>query len=77
MSDDLFCKKHLMEKRCLAGESAHSDNWYCPACDAEAVMVRLGERGSKTALHRNRRDMDDPMVSKHPCWISCAGRPNS
>jgi len=32
---ELYCKKHRKCKECLAGESGHPDNWYCPDCDAE------------------------------------------
>ena len=30
------CKKHTqIELKCLAGHSAHPNNWYCPMCDME------------------------------------------
>ena len=33
--DELICKRHKIDLECMAGRSAHPDNWYCPKCDAE------------------------------------------
>jgi hypothetical protein len=37
MKDYLYCEKHGTHKECLAGESAHGSNWYCPKCDLEII----------------------------------------
>jgi len=30
------CKQHItVDLECIAGCSAHQDNWYCPKCDIE------------------------------------------
>ena len=43
------CKKHDIDLLCMAGCSAHPDNWYCPQCDQEeqykaARQMRSGDR---------------------------------
>jgi hypothetical protein len=32
------CTKCGADCRCLAGESAHPDNWFCPQCDRIAEL---------------------------------------
>ena len=29
---ELTCDKHNISMECMAGESAHRSNWYCPTC---------------------------------------------
>lgn len=40
---ELFCEKHRREKECLAGESAHHTNWYCPECELERQLAEAKE----------------------------------
>ena len=35
------CKRCNNELDCLAGESAHPNNWYCPLCDANNRIKEL------------------------------------
>ena len=44
MSDILSCKKHRIQRQCMAGESAHPDNWYCPQCDLERENAELRKK---------------------------------
>lgn len=41
--EELFCDKHQREKLCMAGESAHISNWYCPECDSGSENVKIPE----------------------------------
>lgn len=41
------CEKHNVELECLAGCSAHPDNWYCPECKKEPMDI-------ETAIKRIR-----------------------
>ncbi len=34
------CKKHDIDLLCMAGCSAHPDNWYCPQCDRQEQYKR-------------------------------------
>lgn len=35
MTFDNVCLKHKIPLKCLAGHSAHPNNWYCPKCCQE------------------------------------------
>lgn len=37
VSNELLCEKHNISLECLAGCSAHRDNWYCSECNKEEI----------------------------------------
>jgi len=74
MSDDTtYCKKHGRDKRCLAGESAHPTNWYCPECDKDEELTRLRaqlqERDVKLATCTEAFDYVLNTPQTDPDWI--------
>jgi len=56
MMDDLICKKHKIEKECLAGCGAHPDNWYCPECEKEKINFTSSSSNQKEVTPENILD---------------------
>ena len=65
------CKKHDVSLECLAGHSAHPDNWYCPECDKEdGAEKTMSEPDLSTQMKRHLWLAEKPGVNK---LISGAG----
>jgi hypothetical protein len=48
------CTKCGADCRCLAGESAHPDNWFCPQCDRIEALKTEVQRLQDSHLERTK-----------------------
>jgi hypothetical protein len=52
------CTKCGADCRCLAGESAHPDNWFCPQCERIEALQAQVDAGYEAGWHALRQERD-------------------